>query len=53
VHDSFMSKYGKWLCKAFSKTANKKEYENKQTFIHKALCPGTLDKYISKTKNIL
>lgn len=53
MHFSFMSKYGKWLCKVLSKAVNKKEDENKQPFIHRALCPGTLGTYVSKTKNIL
>lgn len=35
------------------KQLTKKEDENKQPFIHRALCPGTLGTYVSKTKNIL
>lgn len=53
MHYSFMLKYGKRLCKALSKTVNRKEDENKQAFIRRALCPGTLGTYVSKTKNML
>lgn len=53
VHYRFTPKYGNRLCKALSKAVNKKEDENKQAFINRALCPGTLGTYVSKAKNIL